>query len=173
MRRYWATERSVRAGRRAAASAAAAASIGGLTDREILIAGSVAYWCEGTKNKPHRQADQVTFVNSDPELISFFLLFLDMAGVSRSDLAFRLQIHETADVAAAERFWLARTEARPEQFRRTSLKRHNPATRRKNTGDDYHGCLRVDVRRSGGLYRQIEGWASAVTTTPAPNHATG
>jgi transposase-like protein len=173
MRRYWATERSVRAERRAAASAAAAASIGGLTDREILIAGSVAYWCEGTKNKPHRQADQVTFVNSDPELISFFLLFLDMAGVSRLDLAFRLQIHETADVSAAERFWLAWTKARPEQFRRTSLKRHNPATRRKNTGDDYHGCLRVDVRRSGALYRQIEGWASAVTTTPVPNHVTG
>jgi hypothetical protein len=35
------------------------------------------------------------------------------------------------------------------------------------------GCLRVDVRRSGALYRQIEGWASAVTTTPVPNHATG
>jgi transposase len=131
MRQYWATERPVRAARRAAASATAAASIGALTDREILIAGAIAYRCEGTKNKPHRRADQVTFVNSDPELISFFLFFLDIAGVSRSDLAFRLQIHETADVEAAERFWLALTKVRPEQFRRTSLKRHNPATRRK------------------------------------------
>lgn len=162
MRRYWDAERPVRAARRAAASTAAAASIGNLTDREILIAGTVAYWCEGTKNKPYRRADRVTFANSDPELISFFLLFLDTIGIPRSDLAFQLQIHETADVASAKRFWLALTEARTEQFGKTSLKRHNPLSTRKNTGDGYHGCLRVDVRRSYELYRKIEGWASAV-----------
>ena len=129
MRRYWTAERPVRAARRAAASAAAAASIGDLTGREILIAGAVAYWCEGAKNKPHRRADRVTFANSDPELISFFLLFLDTAGIPRSDLAFQLQIHETADVAAAERFWLILTEARAEQFRKTSLKQPQPGPR--------------------------------------------
>jgi len=32
---------------------------------------------------------------------------------------------------------------------------------RKNTGDDYHGCLTIGVRRSARLYRQIEGWAGA------------
>lgn len=170
MRRYWTAERPVRAARRAAASAAAAASIRGLTDREILIAGAVAYWCEGTKNKPHRRADRVSFANSDPELISLFLLFLDTAGVSRSDLVFRLQIHETANVESAERFWLTLTEARKEQFRKTYLKRHNPLTTRKNTGDGYHGCLRLDVRQSRELYRKIEGWASAVTRpTEAPD----
>jgi len=167
MRRYWTAERRVLAERRAAASAAAAADIGGLTDREILIAGAIAYSCEGAKNKPHRRADRVTFANSDPELISFFLLFLDVADISRSDLAFQLQIHETADVASAEQFWLALTGARPEQFRKTSLKRHNPETTRKNTSDGYYGCLRVDVKRSCGLYRKIEGWASAVTRVAA------
>jgi hypothetical protein len=52
--------------------------------REILIAGAVAYRCEGARNKPHRRVDRVTFANSDPELISFFLLFLDTAGIPRS-----------------------------------------------------------------------------------------
>jgi transcriptional regulator with XRE-family HTH domain len=170
---YWTAERRVLAERRAAASAAAAADIGSLTDREILIAGAVAYWCEGAKNKPHRRADRVTFANSDPELISFFLLFLEVAGIPRSDLTFQLQIHETADVASAERFWLALTGARPEQFRKTSVKRHNPETTRKNTSDGYHGCLRVDVRRSCVLYRKIEGWASAVTgVAAAPDSVT-
>lgn len=168
MRRYWATEHPVRAARaaarRAAASTAAAASIGDLTDREILIAGAVAYWCEGAKNKPHRRVDRVTFANSDPELISFFLLFLDTAGIPRSDLAFHLQIHETADVESAKRFWRTLTGARSEQFRKVFVKRHNPLTTRKNTGDSYHGCLRIDVMQSCGLYRQIEGWASAATT---------
>ncbi len=166
-RRYWATERPARAARRAAASAAAAASIGGLTDREILIAGAVAYRCEGAKNKPHRRVDRVTFANSDPELISFFLLFLDTAGISRSDLAFQLQIHETADLESAERFWRTLTGAQPEQFRKVYVKRHNPLTTRKNTGDSYHGCLRIDVMHSCQLYRRTEGWASAATTVSA------
>jgi hypothetical protein len=135
----------------------------GLTEREILIAGAVAYRCEGARNKPHRRVDRVTFANSDPELISFLLLFLDTAGIPRSDLAFQLQIHGTADVAAAIRFWLTVTAARPDQFRKVSLKQGNPLTTRKNTGDGYYGCLRVDVRRSCELYRKIEGWASAVT----------
>lgn len=167
MSRYWTIERPVRATRRAAASAAASRAaadrIGDLTDREILIAGTVAYWCEGAKNKPHRRTDRVTFANSDPKLVSFFLLFLDTLGIPRLDLVFQLQIHETADVAAAERFWLVLTAAQPKQFSKTYLKKDNPATTRKNTSDGYHGCLRVDVRRSCELYRQIEGWASAVT----------
>jgi hypothetical protein len=104
-------------------------------------------------------------VNSDPELISFFLLFLDTVGISRSDLTFRLHIHETAEIESAERFWLSLTGARPEQFRKTSLKQQNPMTTRKNTGDDYRGCLRVEVRRSCELYRKIEGWASAVAAS--------
>ncbi len=165
MRRYWAAERPVRAAIRAAAGAAAAADVGGLSDREILIAGAVAYWCEGAKNKPYRRADRVTFVNSDPDLISFFLLFLDTAGIPRSDLAFQLQIHETAEIESAERFWLSVTRAHPEQFRKTSLKQQNPMTTRKNTGDDYRGCLRVEVMRSCELYRKIEGWASAVAAS--------
>lgn len=165
MRRYWVAERQVRAARRAAACATAAASIGSLTDREVLIAGAVAYWCEGAKNRPNRQANRVIFVNSDPELVSFFLLFLDTVGISRSDLAFRLQIHGTAEIESAERFWLSLTGARPEQFRKTSLKQQNPMTTRKNTGDDYRGCLRVEVRRSCELYRKIEGWASAVAAS--------
>jgi hypothetical protein len=42
-----------------------------------------------------------------------------------------------------------------------TLKRHNPKTTRGNVGEAYHGCLRIEVRRSGDLYRRIEGWACA------------
>jgi hypothetical protein len=165
VRRYWATESTTREAARAAISTAAAAQVGELTDREILIAGAIAYWCEGSKSKPYRLDEQVRFANSDPALIRFFLKFLDKAtaGITRSDVAFQLQSHETADVASAVQFWLALTKARPEQFRKVSLKHHNPVTTRKNTGHGYHGCLRVDVKRSCELYRRIEGWASAVT----------
>jgi hypothetical protein len=165
VRRYWAIEGPIREAERKAISATAATQIGQLNDREILIAGAIAYWCEGVKNKPYRRTDRVAFMNSDPRLIRFFLRFLEAAGVEREGLVYRLQIHETADIEAAQRFWLDVTQAHPTQFRRPTLKRHNPKTVRKNTGSDYHGCLRVDVRRGSRLYRQIEGWATAAMSS--------
>ena len=160
--RYWAAERGVRQARRAADREAAAAQIGDLTDRELLIAGAIAYWCEGTKNKPHRRSDRVIFTNSDPSLIRFFLRFLDATGTPLTDLSFRICIHENAGAESAQRFWLEITGARRDQFLTPTLKRHNPKTVRKNTGVDYHGCLRIDVNRSSGLYRRIDGWAGAI-----------
>src|ERR1700689_1526866 len=132
---YWAARRSERAVSRTAAVAAAASEIGELNDREVLIAGAIAYWCEGAKAKPHRPYDRVTFINSDPGLILFFLRFLAVAGVASDRLICRVYIHESADVAAAQRFWQDLTGLPPGQFRRPTLKRHNPKTVRMNTGD--------------------------------------
>jgi transcriptional regulator with XRE-family HTH domain len=162
VRRYWAVERQVNEAKRTAARAAAEAEIGALTEREVIIAGAIAYWCEGTKNKPDRRTDRVVFINSDPDLIRFFLRFLEVTGTSREDAIFRVYIHESASVAAAQRFWLEVTGASPDQFRTPVLKHHNPKTVRKNVGENYHGCLRIDVRRSSGLYRSIEGWSAAI-----------
>src|SRR5215813_7878447 len=161
VQRYWAAERCVREAQREATRAAAAAEIGTLTKRELLVSGAIAYWCEGSKNKPHFRHDRVVFMNSEPGLIMFFLSFLDAAGIDRDRLIYRVQIHESADVAAAEQFWLALTGAASDQFRKTTLKRHNPKTVRKNVGSNYRGCLRVDVRKSSELYHQIEGWVRA------------
>src|SRR5215467_5300032 len=64
-----AAERCVRETQREATRAAAAAEIGRLTKRELLIAGAIAYWCEGAKNKPYFRHDRVVFMNSEPGLI--------------------------------------------------------------------------------------------------------
>jgi hypothetical protein len=85
-----------------------------------------------------------------------------VAGIARERLIFRVYIHENADVEAAQQFWLEVTRAQPDQFRRPTLKRHNPRTVRKNIGADYHGCLTIKVRRGTDLYRKIEGWALAI-----------
>ena len=159
---FWAAESPRREARRKAISDAAAAAVGRLSDREIVIAGAIAYWCEGSKNKPYRRFDnKVLFVNSDPKLILFFLRFLAVVGVERERIYCRVSIHESADVAAAEQFWCRVTGLPDKQFQEPTLKRHNPKTVRKNTGDDYHGCLVITVRKGLELYRQIEGWARA------------
>ena len=163
LRRYAAGAKAARETRLTTEAMTAEAEMGNLSERELIIAGAVAYWCEGAKNKPDRQDDRVAFINSDPGLIRLFLCFLGAVGIDKHALILRVYIHENADAEAAQRFWLNVTGADPEQFRSPTLKRHNPKTRRKNTGEDYHGCLRIDVRRSAALYRKIEGWVSAIT----------
>ncbi|WP_067182857.1 hypothetical protein [Microtetraspora niveoalba] len=162
VRRYWETERDEREARRRAIRSEAAAMVGPLSEKDLLVAGAVAYWCEGGKNKPGRRYDRVVFMNSDPGLIRLFLRFLGAAGVDPEDVAFHVCIHETADLAEAERFWLEQTGGPAHRFGNPIIKRHRPATARSNVGEDYHGCLRVEVRRGAWLYRKIEGWVEGI-----------
>lgn len=154
---YWEAAASEREAARRAQVDAAAAAVSGLTKRELLIAGAMLYWAEGSKSKPWRPADRVVFINSDPELIHFFLAWLRLMQVAEDRLALSVSIHESADVDAAMEFWSTVTGIPVEQFGKTNLKRHNPKTVRRNTGDTYHGCLTIRVRQSADLYRTIEG----------------
>jgi hypothetical protein len=164
VRRYWAAENPAREAARAAISAAAAAQIGELTNREIILAGAIAYWCEGAKSKPYRIDEYVRFMNSDPGLVMFFLRFLDKAGVSRQRVRFRVHIHESADVEAATSYWASVTSAAPDQFGRPVIKRHTPRITRRGDNAEYYGCLQVSVAKSSKLYREISGWAHGVMT---------
>ncbi|MCX4423604.1 hypothetical protein [Streptomyces mirabilis] len=136
---------------------AAAAAIGKLTDRELFLVGVGLYWAEGAKDKPYSRREQVLFVNSDPGMISVFLAWLDLLQVERERLRFRVMIHESADVPAAERFWADHVGADGGSFNKSTLKKHNPKTVRKNVGDNYRGCLVIYVLQSADLYRRIEG----------------
>ncbi len=164
VQRYWAAERPAREAARAVISAAAAAQIGELTDREIMIAGAIAYWCEGAKTKIYRIDERVRFINSDPALIKLFLKFLEKAGVSRQRFRYCVHIHESADAEAATTFWAGMLGATPDQFVRPVIKRHTPRISREGDNTGYHGCLQVSVAKSSGLYREISGWAHGVMT---------
>ncbi|MGC5563949.1 hypothetical protein ACPYPG_14035 [Streptomyces sp. FR-108] len=151
---------------REATKQAAASNIGRLSDRELFVLGIGLYWAEGTKDKPYDRRENVTFVNSDPGMIKVFLRWLDLLGVERHRLRFHVMIHETADAAAAEQYWANLVDAAPNMFNKTTLKKHNPQTVRKNVGTSYRGCLVVRVLKSADLYRRIEGsWCGIVLGT--------
>ncbi|MGC4915283.1 hypothetical protein [Streptomyces albogriseolus] len=170
-RRGWEATLRRRDEERRRTKAVAASEIGSLTDRELFLLGVGLYWAEGAKRKPHSRRERITFVNSDPDMISVFLAWLRLLGVDPARLRYAVQIHESADVAGAEEFWADHVGVDPADFLKTTIKRHSPATNRKNTGDTYRGCLRVDVRDGADLYRRIEGWwtgmVSGITTPPA------
>nr|WP_240942215.1 helix-turn-helix domain-containing protein [Planosporangium thailandense] len=158
----WERHRRERDERHAAAVASAASEVGSLSDREVLLLGAAVYWCEGAKGKPWRPASKIIFTNSDPGLIRLFLRFLALADVDDERICFRLYIHETADVGAAEQWWMDRLGVGRERFQPTSLKRHRLPVVRKNTGAAYHGCIAVSVRGYRDIYWRIEGLIEAI-----------
>ncbi|MFB9452835.1 hypothetical protein [Streptomyces antimycoticus] len=137
---------------------AAAREVGELTDRELFLVGVGLYWSEGAKSKPHNPTERATFINSDPDMIQLYLAWLSLLGVEPERLRYRVMIHESAQVADAERYWAEAIGADVTALERTTLKKHNPKTVRKNVGEGYRGCLVVRVLKSADLYRRIEGW---------------
>ena len=145
-------------------------SIGGA---ELFLAGLALYWAEGSKAKPWSPSAGVCFINSDPDVIRVFLAWLAMLGITRDQLKFRVAIHESGDVDAAERFWAGVVRIPRSELQRTSLKRHEPGRSRRLPTESYVGCLRVDVRKSTDFNRQIAGWwqglVAGIATVDTPS----
>ncbi|MFF4039434.1 helix-turn-helix domain-containing protein [Streptomyces sp. NPDC001816] len=154
--------RTAERAKRVASKVSAVGEIGDLTDRELFLVGVALYWAEGSKSKPYDRRERAVFVNSDSGVIQTYLAWLDLLDVDRGRLTFRVLIHESADVEAAHRHWAAVADVDVSVFAKPTLKKHNPKTVRKNTGDDYHGCLVIVVARSAHLYNRIEGWWSGI-----------
>jgi hypothetical protein len=145
----------------------AAVEVGTVTGRDLFIAGVAVYAAEGSKQKPWQTGAKTVLINSDPRMILLFLRWLRLIGVERSDLTFRVAIHESADAGAAVAYWARVVGIPTERFLRTTLKRGNPRTRRRNVGTRYRGCLVVGVRRSTDLTRRIDGWFQALVDRSA------
>ncbi|MET9378375.1 hypothetical protein ABZX98_30300 [Streptomyces sp. NPDC002992] len=167
-RKGWAVTLQRREEERRRAKQAAASSIGDLSERELFLLGVALYWSEGTKDKPHARRERVAFVNSDPDMVVMFIAWLDLLGIDRARHTYHVMIHESADVASAEKYWCELIGADIKSFGKTTLKRHNPKTVRKNVGDEYRGCLVIHIRKSADLYRRIEGaWCGIVGAASA------
>ena len=143
-------------------------------DRDALISGAIAYWCEGRKWKEWTSSPPtVGFINSDPALVRLFLHFLEAAPVKFGVIRYRLHIHENASERDAHAFWARELGIGLTDFGKTTWKRHNPKTVRKNNGVGYFGCLCVTVLRSRALYRYLDRVVSTTLRAMAPGGVTG
>ncbi|MFE0671827.1 hypothetical protein [Streptomyces sp. NPDC058867] len=161
-RKRWEHELAVRDEQRRRTKAAAAAEVGEMSDRELFLAGVALYWAEGAKDKPYDRRENVLFVNSDPGVVELYLAWLRLIGVNSERLSYRVMIHITADVERAKQYWADLVGVEISAFQKTTIKKHNPKTVRKNVGEDYRGCLVIRVSQGAELYRQIEGWWSGM-----------
>ncbi|MDF6042918.1 hypothetical protein LRD69_12265 [Streptomyces sp. JH14] len=132
-------------------------AVGELSDRELFLAGVTLYWAEGAKDKTYSRRESLQFINSDPNVIKLYLRWLDLLEVARDRMHMRVSIHESADIPGAERFWAELAGIPTSALKKTTLKKHNPKTTRKNTTERYRGCLIIYVTKSADIYRRVEG----------------
>jgi transposase len=158
---------------REAMKQAVATSLGPITSRDLVLALAVSYWCEGTKDKPWARRERVGWMNSDPVLARLFLEGLRLLDVTDDRLRFRLNIHESADSQAALLWWSEQLSWPVDRFARTTIKRHNPKTIRKNTGTSYHGCIVITVLQCRQLYRALDGLVRGLASQPRADEADG
>ncbi|WP_189708019.1 hypothetical protein [Streptomyces anandii] len=163
-RKRWEHELAVRDQARQQTKAAAMRQVGTVSDRDLFMAGVALYWAEGTKDKSYARRETAIFVNSDPGVIQLYLAWLRLLDIESERLRFRVMIHITADVEAAERYWAGVVGVDVATFQKTTIKKHNPKTIRKNVGENYRGCLVIRVAQGAELYRRIEGWWTGMVT---------
>jgi transcriptional regulator with XRE-family HTH domain len=102
------------------------ATIGQISDRDLLIAGVALYAGEGAKTD-----GCVKFANSDPRMILMFCEWLRrFFDVDESRLRVHLYLHQGLDLDAAQRFWADLTGIPPTQFIKPYRAVPDPSIRR-------------------------------------------
>jgi hypothetical protein len=137
-----------------------------LTHRELFLIGTVLYWCEGSKEKPHRPGSGIDFINMDPKMILLFLQWLlNTCKIPKDMIGFETYLHQTHAhrVEDIKIYWAKITGFPLSAFDKIRFKKHKLSpTKRKNIGESYHGSLRIKVRSSSTLVRKIAGWVEGI-----------
>ncbi|MCX6724416.1 MAG: hypothetical protein NT155_04620 [Candidatus Staskawiczbacteria bacterium] len=135
--------------------------VGNLTERELWLISTALYWAEGSKEKNYRPGSGVQFSNSDPRMIRLFLSWLlGTVDIPKEDIGIDIYIHESHKntINRVINYWAEQINFSRDNFQHIYFKKNKIDTKRKNTGKDYYGLLRVRVKGSSILNRRISGW---------------
>lgn len=116
-----------------------------LLKNDLKIACALLYWCEGGKT----EKSQLTFINSDPILVKYFInAFREAFGVDESRFRVLIHVHNYHNIEKQIVFWSEVTGISRTQF----IKPYNKPNTGKRVKDDYQGC--VSIRYYGRKIRQ-------------------
>ncbi|MFH0792389.1 MAG: hypothetical protein V1905_04225 [bacterium] len=137
--------------------------IGDITDRELCLIGAALYWGEGSKQRESCPSTEARFTNSDLSMLKLYLKWLEKTcKIDIDNIKFEIYIHESGNIQKAREFWSKNLNLSIEKFQRVRLKKNKINTKRKNIGDNYHGLLRITVKKSANLNRKIFGWIERI-----------
>lgn len=132
-----------------------------ISKRELWLMGIILYWREKNKNDFRKG---VYFSSSNPALIKFFLKWLKEIGkIKDEEILFDIFIkqgrkNKNKNISA---YWSGITGFPEEYFSRVYAQRE-AIRKRKITPKEHQGFLRIRVRASSMLARQISGWIEGI-----------
>jgi len=136
-----------------------------ISSKELFLIGIILYWAEGAKEKEYRPGSQFEFSNMDPKMIQLMIVWLlKVCKINRNMLIFNIFLHEShkSRVEEVRVFWSKITGFPISSFSAVYWKRNKLKTNRRNTGEKYHGVLKIKVRTSSDLVRKIAGWSEGI-----------
>lgn len=130
---------------------------------ELKLIGVALYWAEGykkTKMVKGREVSNhpVSFVNSDPALISLFLRFLrEVCGVKEEKIIASMRIYEHMNEGELLQFWRNITRLPKENFRKTYNGISKSSLHKRPYNRLQYGTLQIRVSDTK-LFHKIMGW---------------
>jgi hypothetical protein len=109
-----------------------------LSQRELFIAGLFLYWGEGGKSDLF---DQVTFSNTDPSMINFFLKWIEGSfGFPREKIKIRMHFYKDMDIEKETEYWADILKISKSQFYKPYIKEGNLASLSYKRGFGHGTC---------------------------------
>lgn len=134
-----------------------------LNKSHFWLAGIMLYWAEGTKQKEYNVSQQTQFSNSDYKMIKLFIKWLkEIIKIPEKDIAFEIYIHKTTNLKDALSWWAKIIPCNRKKIRVYFKKHKIKDTNRRNINKNYHGLLRIKIKKSSALNRKISAWINAV-----------
>jgi hypothetical protein len=131
----------------------------------LKIIGAILYWAEGSKQNDNRPSKELIFNNSDPRMLKIYLLWLNKClFIKPENIKFEIYIHETYKKTPNQlsNYWSEVTKFPKVTLNKIYFKKNKVNSLRKNKGDDYHGVLRITVRKSTDISRKVMGWVEGI-----------
>ncbi len=130
--------------------------IGKISKRELWLMGIILYWRERLLNKNESDLKRgVRFTSSDPEIINLFIKWLLIAGgIERNEICFDLYIAKDNQdlLSQTVEYWSKETGFSKDNFFRYYVLKKSKKS-----------LLKIRVKSSSMLARQISGWARGVS----------
>lgn len=93
--------------------------IGNLSKRDLFLAGLFLYWGEGTK----AQNSSVVLTNTNPNMLKFFIKWLELFNIKRKDLKIKLHLYSDMNIKQSLDFWSKELKISISQFRKPYIKK--------------------------------------------------
>lgn len=134
-----------------------------ITNRELWLIGIALYWAEGSKQHSTSVSSGIKFTNSDPNMIKIFDLWLTkIINIDPASIIYEIYLHESMSREKSKiiEYWSKILEKPEKKFDRIYLKRN--IITKSYPKSDYKGVVRIVVKKSTNLNRQISGWQQGI-----------